>query len=221
MYRVACELGLQWSTLRYVVLGDDILIGDSAVGKRYMTLIQELGVEVSPTKTYISHEVSEFAKRYLYKGKEVSPLPISSVSETREVSDLVASLLGARSKGLEPVSGIPGAVRSLLWETGSTHSESRDGEARAFYCQKATAFLRGEITAGDFVTVICSHSAPAFLSEGEVEPQVTSPVWGNFFLRTVMVDLLMESLVVGPDSFARYYDRVSESVLMNPARSLW
>jgi hypothetical protein len=221
MYRIAREIGVPWASLQYVVLGDDILIGDPRVGTRYLKLIQELGVEVSPTKTYVSSELSEFAKRYLFRGVEVSPLPISSVSETREVPDLVSSLLGARSKGLVPVAGIPDAIRGLLWETGSTRSESRNGGIRAFYCQKATAFLRGEITAGDFVTVICSRPGFEVLSGPESGSQEASPVWGMYILRRAMVDLLVESLVAGSGSFASVYDRVSDSVLDNPHRSLW
>lgn len=220
MYRIARELGLPWETLQYVVLGDDILIGDPRVGRRYMALVSELGVEVSSTKTYISSELSEFAKRYHFRGSEVSPFPISSVSETREVPDLVSSLLGSRSKGLIPASGVPDAVKGLLWETGSTQSESRAAGIQAFYCQKATAFLRGEITAGDFVTVICSRPGFEVLSGPDSVSQKVSPVWGMFVLRRAMVDLLKESLVAGPGSFATVYDRTEESVLRNPDRSL-
>jgi hypothetical protein len=42
-----------------------------------------------------------------------------------------------------------------------------------------------------------------------------------YILRRAMVDLLVESLVAGSGSFASVYDRVSDSVLDNPHRSLW
>lgn len=216
---MARELGLPWGTLQYVVLGDDILIGDPRVGKRYVKLIRELGVEVSPTKTYVSSEISEFAKRYLYKGTEVSPLPLT-ISEVRSVPEMVSALLGAGMKGLIPVDGIPVAVQRLLEETGSTQRESREGGIQAFYCQKATSYLRGEITAGEFVAVVCSRLGHPVLPDGGLDSG-NPEVWGGILLRTAMVDLLQQSLVVGANSFADTYDRVSDMVLYNPARSLW
>jgi len=221
MYRVSRELGIPWADLQYVILGDDILIGNARAGERYIRLIRELGVEVSPTKTFVSSEMCEFAKRYLFRGTEVSPFPVSSISETREVSLLVGSLLGARMKGLIPVGGIPGAVRGLLRETGSTLTESRLGESLAFSCEKATAFLRGEITASDFVTVICSHPGTRLLPEVGSVSQDSFAAWGQSVLRAAMVDLLLESLVTGDPSFARFYDQMSDRVLYNPARTLW
>jgi len=216
---VARELGLPWSTLQYVVLGDDILIGDPRVGARYVKLVRSLGVEVSPTKTYVSSEISEFAKRYLFQGIEVSPLPMT-ISEVRTVPEMVSALLGAATKGLVPASGIPGAVKSLLEETGSSLRKSSEGGIQAFYCQEATRYLRGEITAGEFIAVICSRPGAAVLPDGGLDSGDPG-VWGNYLLRTAMVELLQDSLVVGSGSFADIYDRVVDQVLYNPARSLW
>jgi hypothetical protein len=112
---VACvRTGKKWRSSKYVVLGDDVLIGDSVLAEEYLALLGSLGVEVSSAKTYVSPHMCEFAKRYLFEGEEVTPFPISSVtSNLGDVSLLVSALMGETRKGLRPSSGIPGAVGTL------------------------------------------------------------------------------------------------------------
>jgi hypothetical protein len=57
------ELGIPWSSARYVVLGDDILIGDPRIASAYRSRLLSLGVEVSLEKTLVSSDTFEFAKR--------------------------------------------------------------------------------------------------------------------------------------------------------------
>jgi hypothetical protein len=84
-----------------VILGDDVLIGDPVLAGLYLATLDSLGVEVSAAKTFVSTEVCEFAKRYLFQGVEVTPFPISSVLENRgDVGLLVSSLSGETRKGL-------------------------------------------------------------------------------------------------------------------------
>jgi hypothetical protein len=112
---VACQRsGVKWSTARYVLLGDDILIGDSRVARQYLKILGILGVEASPSKTYVSKELCEFAKRLLYRGQEITPFPVSSVSDQWWSIPLVVSALrGEARKGYTTLSGIPSAVRAL------------------------------------------------------------------------------------------------------------
>jgi len=79
VYRACQRAGVNWLKCRYVLLGDDILIGDPSVGREYRALVAELGVEVSEAKTYVSQDLCEFAKRLLYKGSEITPFPVSAV----------------------------------------------------------------------------------------------------------------------------------------------
>lgn len=59
----------------YAVLGDDIVIGDSAVAREYVALMDWLGVGINLSKSLISKKrVCEFAKRY-YIPEDASPLP--------------------------------------------------------------------------------------------------------------------------------------------------
>jgi hypothetical protein len=47
----------------YIILGDDIVINHDGVAKRYTKLMNKLGVEVSASKTHVSKDTYEFAKR--------------------------------------------------------------------------------------------------------------------------------------------------------------
>jgi hypothetical protein len=61
----------------YAVLGDDIVIWNKAVAETYLKVIKSLGVEVGLAKSIVSlnGDALEFAKRTLYKGEDVSPIP--------------------------------------------------------------------------------------------------------------------------------------------------
>lgn len=65
----------------YIILGDDIVIHNDQVAKYYIKIMGRLGVELSMNKTHSSLTHWEFAKRWIFKGKEVSGIPISGVSD--------------------------------------------------------------------------------------------------------------------------------------------
>lgn len=65
----------------YIILGDDIVIHNDSVAKYYIKLMGLLGVELSMSKTHTSVTHWEFAKRWICKGKEVSGIPISGISD--------------------------------------------------------------------------------------------------------------------------------------------
>jgi hypothetical protein len=61
---VACvDSGIEWSTARYVLLGDDILIGDRTLANAYRSVISSLWVVIQQQKTFESGTTHEFAKR--------------------------------------------------------------------------------------------------------------------------------------------------------------
>jgi len=65
----------------YAVLGDDVVIGDHLVADHYTRLMAEIGVDIGFHKSVISDNLScEFAKKYFYKGEEVTPLPLVGIS---------------------------------------------------------------------------------------------------------------------------------------------
>jgi hypothetical protein len=63
----------------YAVLGDDIVIFDAKVAKRYHKIMTRLGVECNLAKSIMSPngEVLEFAKRVFLKGINISPTPLA------------------------------------------------------------------------------------------------------------------------------------------------
>jgi hypothetical protein len=68
----------------YIILGDDIVIKDDKVAKRYRKIMNKLGVSISPHKTHVSKDTYEFAKRWIrYKDSkfiELSPLPLKGIA---------------------------------------------------------------------------------------------------------------------------------------------
>jgi len=114
VYLAAQESGTEWKTARYVLLGDDILIGDPQLAQSYLRLLDRLGVGVAEAKTFVSKGFSEFAKRHLLQGVEVTGFPVSSVVDGyKSISQVVSAILGEQRKDLHPVGGVLGAIEDL------------------------------------------------------------------------------------------------------------
>ena len=59
----------------YAILGDDVVIADSAVAESYHNLMTKvLGVEINLSKSLVSKHTFEFAKRLVTLDGEVSPI---------------------------------------------------------------------------------------------------------------------------------------------------
>jgi hypothetical protein len=68
-----------WNFSSYILLGDDIVINNDQVANKYKTIMTKLGVEISEAKSHVSFNTYEFAKRWIYKGIEISPLPLKGI----------------------------------------------------------------------------------------------------------------------------------------------
>jgi hypothetical protein len=65
----------------YAVLGDDMVIGNHQVAREYLSIMDKLGVSINKSKSLVSKNLSmEFAKRFYYKGKDVTPFPLVGLS---------------------------------------------------------------------------------------------------------------------------------------------
>lgn len=93
MYHISRILGKDFKTLPYCLLGDDIIIGDKLVGELYLETMKSLGVDVSMAKTHVSTTTLEFAKRWIHKGREISPFPISALKECGKKYYFLTALL--------------------------------------------------------------------------------------------------------------------------------
>jgi hypothetical protein len=82
MVRIAAKrAGKPVSFSNYVLLGDDIVIGDHDVALHYRNIMCELGVEISSMKSHVSDDTYEFAKRWIHVGEEVTGAPLGSFFE--------------------------------------------------------------------------------------------------------------------------------------------
>lgn len=77
----------------YAILGDDIVIADSEVARVYQIFLAKLGVPAQEEKSVISDNGSaEFAKRFIYRGIDLSPISFKMVDSTRACLTLIHSL---------------------------------------------------------------------------------------------------------------------------------
>lgn len=97
-----------WFTL-YAVLGDDIVIANSCVAKKYRALCRLLGVEIGLNKSLVSKgRTLEFAKKLFYQGEDISGLPLKFWAAAQSSSGVACALISQVTKGT-----FSNAVRSL------------------------------------------------------------------------------------------------------------
>jgi len=141
-----CQLTkINWRTAPYVLLGDDILIGDHNLAKTYQEVITSLGVEFSPLKTHISPNFCEFAKRYMLNGEEITPFPVSSIKESaKRYYLLVNTLEEATRRGWATLNGIPSAIEGF-YETVFPRKRTFRAriEEQSFICELIMKVMRG------------------------------------------------------------------------------
>lgn len=81
-----------WFTL-YAVLGDDIVIADDRVAKKYRALCRLLGVEIGLAKSLVSSgKTLEFAKRFFYQGSDLSGMPTKFWAAAQSQSGVACAL---------------------------------------------------------------------------------------------------------------------------------
>jgi len=78
---------------RYAVLGDDVVIADSAVAESYKKLLSLLDMPYSAHKTHVSNDSFEFAKRWFIKRTEVTPFSIAGLDSVKSRYSLLYEFL--------------------------------------------------------------------------------------------------------------------------------
>lgn len=123
MYYCCRELGLNWGEAKYTILGDDIVIRDDSLARKYIECLKALGIEHSPQKTHTSMYLFEFAKRIFHCGKEVTPFPISALWNTRKQPSMMLNVVAAeeRKDWVSPI-GSPAALSELYEVMGFCRS---------------------------------------------------------------------------------------------------
>lgn len=63
----------------YALLGDDLVIANAAVAHQYRILCSVLDMPISETKSHISDDIFEFAKRWFISGIEFTGFSIAGL----------------------------------------------------------------------------------------------------------------------------------------------
>jgi len=159
IYYCCRQLGLDWKSVKYALLGDDIVIADKQLGERYHEVISSLGLEVSSLKTHKSKQFLEFAKRLMYKSNEITPFPISALKESQKRYYLLVNLLLEQErKGWVTCDGIPSSVARYTKVVRKLPSRlAARWESEALICEKITRVIQSDLTATEGITSICRH----------------------------------------------------------------
>jgi hypothetical protein len=98
---ICCRnLGISWSDANYVLLGDDLCIGDKPLAEEYIRIIAILNMPYSSEKTHVSKTSYEFAKRFIVNNTELSPFPIKSLwSSRKNPLGFLATIISESQKG--------------------------------------------------------------------------------------------------------------------------
>jgi len=100
MWMAGQRLNQKLKQLKYVILGDDVLVGDPLLYREYRKLLSLLDMPVSEQKTHESKTLCEFAKRWIYKGEEITPFPLPAVLEAKgNYFQWIPLLLAETNKG--------------------------------------------------------------------------------------------------------------------------
>jgi hypothetical protein len=110
----------------YRLLGDDIIIYDDSVALEYQNLMKQLGVEISPSKTHVSKEMFELAKRWfrIIDGTyvEITGFPLAGVVSSAKLPQTTASYIsGAIQHGWKEYEDIlvnPNTIRLFVKSLG-------------------------------------------------------------------------------------------------------
>jgi len=159
MFHCCRELNIPWSEARYVLLGDDVLIGDRLLKNKYIEMMTRLGVTFSPLKTHESEFLFEFAKRLFYKGEEITPFPISALKEVSKRYYLLVNLLiELEPKGWNLTEGIPQAIsqfyKTVIPRNSVFSATLRD---KSYFSELIMKVMRGAIAADKALNTLIGY----------------------------------------------------------------
>jgi len=177
----------------YAVLGDDLVIFDPKVKDSYLRVLADLGVECGIAKSLLSYNrsVVEFAKRTLYKGVDVSPIPLSefisalyylpdAISFARKYHLTFPALLKAlgfgyrvRSTMFKYIGKLNSKVRALMF---AYHLPEDDEAATALFSKGNPMLSKStlELVLKEFKTVMMQRYLPRI--ETKLKNWVSTPV---------------------------------------------
>jgi hypothetical protein len=165
VFEICKDLQIEYKTLKYCILGDDVVIGNKLVAEEYIRRIISLGVEISESKTHVSEHFSEFAKRLAYKDFEITPFPISALKESsKRYYLLVSLLLQENRKGWIQKDGIPHSIDMFYTHVKPLRRKFRRSIIMfAEATERVILFTQGHISASEVV----NHLGRKYISQWE------------------------------------------------------
>lgn len=154
MYHCCRQLGIDFSTAKYVILGDDVLIGPRDLAEAYLAEIKFLGVEISDLKSHQSNKLFEFAKRLFLNGEEITAFPVSALKESSRGVHLMTNLLIEEIwRGWISLNGIPAGISRFYSEVLERNSTFCAKALKAAYLTEyITKVMHGTSSAYDLVS---------------------------------------------------------------------
>jgi hypothetical protein len=197
MFMCCEDLGIKWRTAKYAILGDDVLIGDTSLYLKYRSYLDNLDIPVSEPKTHESKLLLEFAKRWVYKGEEITPFPIPAMREAKNYAFLTSLLSQESERGYQ--CDIPSSVKHWFQKkdefrrekSGKKNSYKRD----SFYTDLATLSLISENLIKMFrkkLSWIDGFKIIYTAVRGELEPHMDDN-WINCFWAVLLRDMWLKS----------------------------
>lgn len=137
----------------YLILGDDIVIRGADVAMAYKEIMTSIGVEISESKSHVSNDSFEFAKRWFIDNEEVTPFPMRGLIETKEEYHLLmATLVQAKERAWHSTlpTDHPELLMSLILalditSIGSDHVDYLVNKCRRFLQMPITSDSRMEV----------------------------------------------------------------------------
>jgi hypothetical protein len=173
IFTLSHHIIVQWSafligeypTNKYILLGDDIVIGGTELAETYKAIMSSLGVGISNYKSHVSTNTYEFAKRWFRNGREVSGLQVNAFMETWKSYPLLFQVIREYyERGLFPkrISTYPMLIETLLVLLGTYERKAQNisrkvGMLHAFYRWSHDGDLR---TIRETLVQLCPSDAP-------------------------------------------------------------
>jgi len=174
-----------WFTL-YAVLGDDVVIANCRVAKKYRALCRLLGVEIGLNKSLVSKgRTLEFAKKLFYQGQDISGLPLKFWAAAQSSSGVALALASWVTKGsFSNVVRALGAGFKVSAKVADTRWELLPQRVRALGVSLTHPFIGSRFAFKTWTEWIWSHTA----STRGLNPDMLS--WVTPFMTAVDTVLL-------------------------------
>jgi len=213
VYYCCRTLGINWKKCPYVLLGDDIVINDDKVAKLYMNVMNLLGVKFSSTKTYTSPFSYEFAMRFIWDGKEITPLPIGGLYQVRNsLYQLISFLCTELQKGWTMQMEIPSLISELYGHLNRPARYRAVTEEIVYIAHQVMMVVWGKVTATQGLEPVLVKLKPKLKSyfDKAINKEGRDPYFG--LLKSCVMILFTQS--VEPHDNDKPLGLLAESLVM-------